>query len=347
MKTRLKIFYIKCKNSEYWPSFVLYIPVVFIWLYHSVKLRSFLYFTVVNPTIDTGGFIGESKIDILRQLSKAYYPKTLFIKEGTKLTSILKTIGKSHIQFPLVLKPNIGDQGYKVIICNNVADLRAYFKANNFDTLIQEYIDYNVEYSLFFYIDPITNKGKISSLCEKVNLTVVGNGQDTVAKLMEQKDRALLQLDRLTKEDNSLLSYIPSKLEKVLLDPIANHRRGALFKNVNDHITSKLVESFNTLSEQTPDFKYIRYDLKCKSLNDLENLKYFSILEINGITAEPAHIYDPEYKAYEVFKDLACHWLKMTRIAKKQIQNGLKPMSMYDFYIYIGKYNKYKRKLKK
>lgn len=345
MKRRLKILYIKCKNSEYWSSFILYVPIVFIWLYHSVKLRSFLYFTTVNPTINTGGFIGESKIDILRQLSKAYFPKTLFVKEGANFASILKTIEENHIQFPLVLKPNIGDQGYKVVICNTDAELRAYFKANNFDTLIQEYIDYDKEYSLFFYIDPITNKGTISSLCEKVNLIVVGNGKDTVAKLMEQKDRALIQLNRLKKENSKLLNYTPSNLEKVLLEPIANHRRGTLFKNVNHNRSTKLVEAFNILNEQTPDFKYIRYDLKCKSLNDLENLENFSILEINGITAEPAHIYDPDYKVKEVFKDLASHWHTMSCIAKKQIQNGLKPMSMYNFFIHIRKYNKYKRKL--
>ena len=255
------------------------------------------------------------------------------------------SIKENQIQFPLVLKPNVGDQGYKVAICNTNAELKAYFKANNFDVLIQEYIDYDKEYGLFFYIDPITNIGTISSLCEKVSLTVVGNGQDTVAKLMEQKDRAFIQLHRLKKENSHLLSYIPSKSEKVLLEPIANHRRGALFKNVNHNITSKLVESFNTLSEQTPDFKYIRYDLKCKSLNDLESLENFSILEINGITAEPAHIYDPEYKAKEVFKDLAFHWQTMSLIAKKQIQNGIKPMSMYNFFIHIRKYNAHKRKL--
>ena len=299
----------------------------------------------MNPTINTSGFIGESKINILKQLSKSYIPKTLFVEEKAKLSSIIKIIKENQIQFPLVLKPNVGDQGYKVAICNTNAELKAYFKANNFDVLIQEYIDYDKEYGLFFYIDPITNIGTISSLCEKVSLTVVGNGQDTVAKLMEQKDRAFIQLHRLKKENSHLLSYIPSKSEKVLLEPIANHRRGALFKNVNHNITSKLVESFNTLSEQTPDFKYIRYDLKCKSLNDLESLENFSILEINGITAEPAHIYDPEYKAKEVFKDLAFHWQTMSLIAKKQIQNGIKPMSMYNFFIHIRKYNAHKRKL--
>ena len=345
MKRRLKTLYIISKNSEYWPSFILYVPIVFIWLYHSLKLHSFLYFTTVNPSINTGGFIGESKINILRQLSEAYFPKTLFVKEGAQLASIFKIIEEKHIQFPLVLKPNVGDQGYKVAICNTDVDLKTYFKANNFDTLIQEYIDYDIEYSLFFYINPITNKGEISSLCEKVNLTVVGNGQDTVAKLMEQKDRAYLQLDRLLKENSELLNYIPSKSEYVVLEPIANHRRGTLFKNVNDNISSKLVEAFNILSEQTPNFKYIRYDLKCKSLNDLENLEHFSILEINGVTAEPAHIYDPDYKVKEVFGDLVSHWLTMSRIAKKQIQNGIKPMSIATFSNHIRRYNTHKKKL--
>ena len=233
MKRRLKILYIKSKNSEYWPTYILYFPIVFIWLYHSLKLRSLLYFTTVNPSINTGGFVGESKIDILKQLPRRFYPETIFVQEGTEIPQIIRKLEKNHLQFPLVLKPNVGDRGYKVAICNSDEELKAYFKANNFDTLIQEYIDYDKEYSLFFYLDPITNKGTISSLCEKVSLTIVGNGQDTVAKLMEQKDRAFIQLERLMKENSELMNYTPLKSEKVLLEPIGNHRRGTLFKNVN------------------------------------------------------------------------------------------------------------------
>lgn len=345
MKRRLKILYIKSKNSEYWPTYILYFPIVFIWLYYSLKLRSLLYFTTVNPSINTGGFVGESKIDILKQLSKTDYPETLFVEEGKDIRQIYKILEKNHFQFPLVLKPNVGDQGYKVTICNKDEELKAYFKANNFDTLIQKYVEYGKEYSLFFYIDPFTNEGTISSLCEKVSLTIVGNGKDTVSKLMEQKDRAFIQLERLMKENSELMNYTPLKSEKVLLEPIGNHRRGTLFKNVNCNITSKLVEAINILSEKTPNFKYIRYDLKCKSLNDLENLEHFSILEINGVTAEPAHIYDPNYGVIKVFKDLIYHWQTMSHIAKKQIQNGIKPMPIATFSNHIRRYNIHKKKL--
>ncbi|HOZ87200.1 MAG TPA: hypothetical protein PL029_05545, partial [Bacteroidia bacterium] len=38
-----------------------------------------------------------------------------------------------------------------------------------------------------------------------------------------------------------------------------------------------------------------RYDIRCTSIEDLKKGNNFSILELNGSGAEPAHIYDPNF----------------------------------------------------
>jgi hypothetical protein len=55
------------------------IPVVFIWLWFALKARKLFFFTAVNPAIETGGVLGESKIIILNRIPKEVVPKTIFV----------------------------------------------------------------------------------------------------------------------------------------------------------------------------------------------------------------------------------------------------------------------------
>ena len=50
---------------EFWPAWLFYLPVVGYVLYLAFRHRSLTLFTAVNPAIPAGGFIGESKFEIL------------------------------------------------------------------------------------------------------------------------------------------------------------------------------------------------------------------------------------------------------------------------------------------
>src|SRR5262249_40603507 len=56
---------------EFWPPWVFYVPVVCYIGFLAVKYRSLTLFTAANPAMPASGFIGESKIEILRGLSPA------------------------------------------------------------------------------------------------------------------------------------------------------------------------------------------------------------------------------------------------------------------------------------
>src|SRR6266496_372671 len=53
---------------EFWPAWFFYIPVGVYYLWLAIRYRGFSVPTAANPGIGTGGFIGESKFEILNEL---------------------------------------------------------------------------------------------------------------------------------------------------------------------------------------------------------------------------------------------------------------------------------------
>src|ERR1700747_2897959 len=56
---------------EFWPPYLLYPPVVAYIAYLGVRCRSCTLFTAATPAIPAGGFVGESKHQILEHLRDA------------------------------------------------------------------------------------------------------------------------------------------------------------------------------------------------------------------------------------------------------------------------------------
>src|SRR5215471_6723282 len=55
---------------EFWPAWLFYIPVGVFYVWLTIRYRGFCVPTSANPGIATGGFVGESKLEILDQLRR-------------------------------------------------------------------------------------------------------------------------------------------------------------------------------------------------------------------------------------------------------------------------------------
>ena len=325
------------------------IPVVFIWLFFAIRARRLFFFSTVNPVIETGGVLGESKINILRRLPAHTIPTTIYIKKSNSSISfneVLDLVKKEEVIYPLIVKPNIGERGFMVKKIENREELLQYHETVSFDYLVQDFVDYPMEISVLYYRMPEGGRGDVTSICIKKNLSVTGDGSSTVEDLMQEYPRARFQLDRFRKDTPSVLKKVLAKNETLELEPIGNHSRGTTFLNGNHLIDDQIVTVFDNIGQQMEGIYYGRFDMKCTSIEELKSGNGIKILEFNGIASEPAHIYDPGYKVSKAYSDIYEHWKIIYSISLQQRNKGIKAMSIREAYTSIVDYLSYMRSAK-
>lgn len=305
---------IKLTNWEYWPFGILQAPFFFYWLWLSLKARSLFFFTASNPAIFSGGMLGESKFDVLNLLPDQLKPKTLLIKIPASLKDVRSIMREAGLVYPVIFKPDLGERGWMVRKIHNDQEVNQYLFEIKTEFLIQEFLELPLEFGVFYVRKPSEPEGKVISINSKEMLTVTGNGMDSLATLINQNPRAKLQYERLKPLFENSWNKVVAKDETILLNAIGNHCLGTKFMNGNNLITPKLNESFNNISKQIDGFYFGRYDLRCASLEDLENGS-IKIMELNGCGAEPAHIYQPGFSLWQALKVLYRHWTLLYEIS--------------------------------
>ena len=315
-------FVIKVRHWEHWPWYIVYIPVFLYWLYLGLRARSIFFFSASNPGIKYGGMVGESKNRILNKIPPQYIPKTLLIsQEGSE--NVESKMQKAGLTYPVIMKPDIGERGWKVQKINNETQGDKYINDVKGDIIIQEYIDLPFEAGVFYYRMPNEKKGTISSIVVKELLKVIGDGTSTIEELVLSSDRAKLQLETLRQTLGKGFLKIPKEGEEIGLQPIGNHNLGTAFLSGNHLINDDLTKQFDKLCLQIEGFYYGRFDLRCADADALYNSQ-FKIMELNGAASEPAHIYHPGSSLLKAYKVLFHHWKVLYRISKQNHERGIK-----------------------
>lgn len=323
---RIPLFLVKVFNYEYWPWWLFYLPMTPYWLYQAVRAKSLTFFTAVNPGIVAGGFYGEHKIEIIKHISSEYLAKTIFIHLGTAFDELPKLLINNVLQYPIIAKPNIGERGTLVAKIHSVVELYQYHQSANADYLIQEFITYPIELGVLFSKMPNEEVGKVSSVTLKEFLSVTGDGKSTIEELVLQNTRARFQLKILQKRLGKSMQEVLSLGENRLLEPIGNHCRGTKFVNANHLINNQLHEVISKVSEGFDGFYYGRFDMKVESIDDLYEGKNIRIMELNGVSSDPGHIYDPRYYLWQAYSDLMWHWKRAADISIINQKKGTKPL---------------------
>ncbi len=292
------------------------------WLWYSLKERSLFYFTASNPGIFTGGMMGESKYEVLSLLPEEVKPKTILIKIPSSVAEVTKQRKDASIAFPVICKPDLGERGWFVRRINNEDELIQYLSEIKIDFIVQELVDLTLEFGVYYVRFPEKENGFVNSVTSKEFLFVEGGGKKTLQELILEKDRARFQWEILKEKFSSRLNEVIHTGEKVELVSIGNHCLGTMFMNSNHLITEKLSASFDRISKQVPGFYFGRYDLRCASIEDLENGKV-KIVELNGCGAEPSHIYHPGASLWIGIRDLITYWKNMYRISKENHKRGV------------------------
>ncbi|MDO6674649.1 D-alanine--D-alanine ligase [Tenacibaculum sp. 1_MG-2023] len=329
-----------------------YLPNLPYAFYLAFKAKHLTFFSAANPCIKSSGNGTESKYETILLVPEKYRPKSVLIKPNTNFETVYKKIQKQKINFPLIAKPDVGFRGLLVEKIASKAALKNYIEKYSIDIIIQEFLDHENECGIFYHRNPKDDSGKISSLTLKRFLSVTGDGTSTLKELILADERAKLYIDLFTKIHQDKLTEIPIKNKIIKLTAIGNHSKGTQFINGNHLISDKLTTTFDKLSKSIPGWYYGRIDLKYNTFDELEKGIAFKILEINGIIAEPTHIYDAENYTYlKALKAIRTHWKSLFTIAITNHRNFNTPykssISFLNEIILLKKYTKKIKRLSK
>jgi hypothetical protein len=318
----------KILNFEFWPWKVFYAPLMPYYLFLSAKCRSLTFPSIVNTCLDGGGFFNENKKEILSQIPSEYLPTSIYVQPKQDFTGILEELEEKNIAYPLIAKPLDGQRGKNVELIYTESELLEYFLRLNRPFLIQEFIDYDIELAVFYSRLPGQSLGVVSSITLKEFLSVEGDGKHTVEALVLANTRYKILWNELKSNIKVDLYSIPKNGQKVLLEPIGNHCRGTIFRNAEDINKTKAARTINKIMAQYDGFNYGRFDMKVKTIEDFYEGKNIKILELNGVNADAAHIFDPNYQIIRAYRDVAWHWNRLCQIANENRKLGCSPVPL-------------------
>ncbi|MCY4162142.1 MAG: ATP-grasp domain-containing protein [Flavobacteriaceae bacterium] len=294
------------------------------------KARSLLYFTSINRCMNFGGTFLSSKYSYLKYLPKQNIPVSCIVNQSMSVNEIKKQLLNHQLDYPIIVKPDIGERGKSVSKIQNNQQLSEYFENPSYQTFIlQEYIDYPIELGVLYYRDT-NGQGKITSIGLKKFCTVVGNGQDSLKKLISKNPRTFGRKKQLQKRFQNQWNQVLKPNEKVLIEPIGNHNLGTTFLNGNHMFSKEMMHWIDQIASMIPHFDYGRFDLRIKNWESFKKNDGIKILEINGVNSEPIHIYSPKFGLMNAYKEIFKHMHIIHRLSLKQIKKS-PPVSIKSF----------------
>ena len=264
----------------------------------------------------------ESKKEIYDLIPESWIPKTIFASSENHFKEILIRFKSQEIEFPIIVKPNIGLKGLGVVEIKNIDELENYHKNNDYDFLIQEKINFKNEVGIFYHRFPDEKKGKITGMVKKEFLSVKGDGKKTLKDLVMENPRSAYQIKAVEQQMRNEMQKIIPENEVIILVPFGSHTRGAKFIDISTEITEKLEQKIDEICTKVNGFYYGRLDVMYENMELLKNGENFKIIEINGSKSEPTHMYDPKHSLFFAWKEITKHWEIMAKISRKNHQAG-------------------------
>lgn len=322
MFNHFKKIVFRITHWETWNWFVKYIPMIPHWVLYCIRSRSLWFFTASNPTLTFGGFEGENKKEMYDALPLGTYPKSVFVNPGTSFSDVERAFRSGNLRFPCAVKPDVGQMGIMFRKIHSLSELQRYHQVMEVDYIIQEFIDYPLEVSVFYYRFPNEAKGTITGFVKKEYLSVVGDGSSSLMELIQNYGRVVFRQEEMREKHRGNLDSVIPKGHHYILSHALNLSRGGKLVSLEHEKDDQLLQVFDKLSHYT-NFLFGRYDIKCASIEDLKNERNFSILEFNGSGAEPHHVYGNGNNVFQAIRILLDHWTILFKISKANHERGV------------------------
>ncbi len=331
--------------AERIPPPLFYIPLVLQWLWLGIRNWSLTLPTVADPLIQAGGLLGESKSDCLRQVDASarrwFAPFTTVTcsagpgPDCSIMDRALAGIAATGLEFPMVVKPDIGWRGFGVRLVADPDELSRYLAAfpDGETVILQQNVAFDGEVAIFYVRAPEEPHGRIFSMTFRYFPYVVGDGRSTLRELIGEDVRANWKsqfhhgIDELhcglTEE---CLDSVPRAGTVQRLSFIGSNRVGGLYRDAQPYITPALTDRIDEIAKAIPEFWFGRFDARFDTIEALMRGEDFKIVEINGAGAEAIHVWDPDMSLMEAWRILFRQQALMFEIARKNRARGFEPI---------------------
>lgn len=337
-RAKLGVACTKIGRREFWPAWLFYLPLTPWYLWLSLRYRGFTVWTAANPGIPAGGVVGESKVEILRQLPKRFVIPTYLIPPGERterLKATLQAIRDHGWTYPLILKPDVGERGAGVKQVRNDVEVENYLNENPAAVIAQPFHHGPFEAGIYYYRHPDQPTGRIFSITDKVFPVLQGDGESTLAQLIWQHPRYRMQAKVFLTRHRSEAGRILDEGEAFPLALAGNHCQGTLFRDGRHLLTEELERTIDEIAQRFDGFFIGRFDVRYSNVERFREGKDLVILELNGVTAESSNLYDPSWWAIRAYGTMFRQWYLLFRIGFENRRRGHRPIGLVNLYSLI------------
>jgi len=331
---RLRARIARAIRWEFWPSWLFYAPVAVWVLFLSLRHRGLTTITASNPGIADGGFVGESKFDILQSLPADWSIPSVRVRLTASRDSTadaLSQIASRGWTWPLVAKPDVGQRGVGVRLIRSEQHLSEYLSASSGAVLLQPFHPGPFEAGVFYARLPGQPSGRILSMTDKHFPVVIGDGRSTIRQLIDANARFRLQRSLFLERHRHIADTILPRGARFQLALAGNHAQGTSFYDGAHLWTSRLERRIDEIAQRIPGFYIGRFDVRYTDVDEFKAGRDLAIVELNGAAAESTHIYDPGTSLIAAYRTLFRQWSLVFAIGAENRRRGALPTSFRRF----------------
>ena len=322
---------------EFWPMWVMYFPVVLQWLLLALRYRSLTLPLIANPAVKLSGMVGAAKSSLFDKAGdyarQWILPWTVYRVGGPedaasdpeeRMDLLISRLQKADLDLPVVGKPDVGCRGAGVKLLKNRQELSDYLLGfpEGGSIQFQKLSEWEAEAGVFYVRYPGETEGEITSLTLKYMPFVLGDGVRSLEQLVTADPRAgeLKHLYEQRHRENWHRVLEDGELYRLVFS--ASHCRGAVFRDGQQYIDTRLARALDRIFDDIPGFHYGRLDIKFRDLNGLMAGEDFQIIEINGASSESINIWDRNASLGTAFRTLLQQYRTLFKLGDANRRRG-------------------------
>jgi hypothetical protein len=203
-----------------------------------------------------------------------------------------------------------------------------YLQQTDAPLVAQHYAAGPHEVGLFYYRFPHESHGWIFAITEKIFPVIIGDGQSTLAELIEQDSRAQMIAEKYLSRFAARREEILAAGESLKLVESGNHAQGCIFRDGMRFCTPELSARIDAISRKLDGFFIGRYDIRFASEENLRAGTNFQIIELNGAASEATSIYDARNSLWFAYRTLFRQWELVFAIGAANRKRGIVPTKL-------------------